>query len=68
MGFNAAGLRAAIEAFGIDRLLLGTDFGPVPYGVREHVDIVCQVTSSIEDRDRILWRNSNAMFRLGLEG
>ena len=31
MGFNAIGVRAAIEMCGVDRVVFGTDFGPVPY-------------------------------------
>jgi predicted TIM-barrel fold metal-dependent hydrolase len=33
MGFNAIGVRAAIELCGVDRVVFGTDFGPVPYGM-----------------------------------
>ena len=40
MGFNAIGVRAAIEMCGVDRVVFGSDFGPVPYGIKEQVQIV----------------------------
>jgi predicted TIM-barrel fold metal-dependent hydrolase len=46
MGFNAIGVRAAIELCGVDRVVFGTDFGPVPYGIKEHVQIVEDVLPS----------------------
>lgn len=66
MGFSPIGVKTAIEMCGVDRVLFGTDYGPVPISPREHVDIVNDVVSTSEDRDRIFWRNSNAVFRLGL--
>jgi hypothetical protein len=38
MGFNPIGVKAAIEMCGVDRVVFGTDFGPVPFGVKEHVE------------------------------
>ncbi len=38
MGFDPIGVKAAIEMCGIDRVMFGTDFGPVPFGVKEHID------------------------------
>ena len=37
MGFNPIGLRAAVEMCGVDRVVFGSDYGPVPYGIEEHV-------------------------------
>jgi predicted TIM-barrel fold metal-dependent hydrolase len=65
-GFSAVGLRAAIDMCGIDRVLFGTDFGPVPYGVREQVDIVAGLGLTEDDRNKIYWTNSDAIFGLGL--
>lgn len=67
MGFNPIGVRAAIEMCGIDRVVFGTDYGPVPYGVKEHVDIVDNVVPDVAGREKVLWRTSNELFRLGLE-
>ena len=40
----AIGVRAAIELCGVDRVVFGSDFGPVPYGIKEHVQIVADVS------------------------
>jgi predicted TIM-barrel fold metal-dependent hydrolase len=67
MGFNPIGVRAAIEMCGIDRVVFGTDYGPVPYGVKEHVDIVNDVVPNTAGREKVFWRTSNDLFRLGLK-
>ena len=66
MGFNAIGVRAAIEMCGVDRVVFSTDFGPVPYGIKEHVQIVEDVLPSPAERELVFWRTSNRIFRLGL--
>jgi hypothetical protein len=33
-------VRAAIEMCGADPLMFGSDYGPVPYGIEEHIRIV----------------------------
>jgi predicted TIM-barrel fold metal-dependent hydrolase len=66
MGFNAIGVRAAIELCGVDRVVFGTDFGPVPYGIKEHVQIVEDVLPSPAERELVFWKTSNRIFRLGL--
>lgn len=68
MGFSPTGVKAAIEMCGVDRVLFGTDYGPVPISPREHVDIVNDVVPAYEDREKIFWRNSDAVFGLGLDG
>lgn len=68
MGFSAIGMRAAVEMCGVDRVVFGTDFGPVPYGIEEHVRIVEEVLPSPADRDLVFWKTSNRIFRLGLDG
>src|SRR5271163_1117765 len=40
MGFNPIGLRAAVGMCGVDRVVFGSDYGPIPYGIKEHVQIV----------------------------
>ena len=66
MGFSALGLRAAIEMCGVDRVVYGSDYGAVPYGIKEHVQIVEDVLPSQADRDLVLWKTSNRIFHLGL--
>jgi hypothetical protein len=66
MGFSAIGVRAAIELCGVDRVVFGTDFGPVPYGIKEHVQIVDEVLPSPADRELVFSKTSNKIFRLGL--
>jgi hypothetical protein len=38
----------------------------VPYGIKEHVQIVEDVLPSPSDRDLVFWKTSNKIFRLGL--
>jgi predicted TIM-barrel fold metal-dependent hydrolase len=67
MGFSAAYLRDAIELFSTDRVMLGTDYGPVPITPREHVDIVKSLKLPEEDEAKILWKNANDLYKLRLE-
>jgi predicted TIM-barrel fold metal-dependent hydrolase len=67
MGFNAIGVRAAIELCGVDRVVFGSDFGPVPYGIKEQVQIVEDVLPSPNERELVFWKTSNRAFRLGLD-
>jgi aminocarboxymuconate-semialdehyde decarboxylase len=64
MGFWAAHVREAVEVFGADRVMLGTDYGPVPIDPREHIDIVEALPISAADREKILWRNASTFFNL----
>jgi predicted TIM-barrel fold metal-dependent hydrolase len=66
MGFNPLGLRAAFEMCGVDRVVFGSDYGAVPYGIDEHVRIVEDVLPSPSEREHVFWRTSNKVFRLGL--
>jgi predicted TIM-barrel fold metal-dependent hydrolase len=66
MGFNPLGLRAAVEMCGVDRVVFGSDYGAVPYGIEEHVRIVEDVFASPAERQRVFWQTSNKAFRLGL--
>jgi predicted TIM-barrel fold metal-dependent hydrolase len=66
MGFNPVGLRAAIEMCGVDRVVFGSDYGAVPYGIKEHVQIVEDVLPSSAERELVFWRTSNKVFRLDL--
>lgn len=66
MGFNPIGLRAAVEICGADRVVFGSDYGPVPYGIEEHIRIVEDVLPSPAERQLVFSETSNRVFRLGL--
>jgi predicted TIM-barrel fold metal-dependent hydrolase len=64
MGFWAPHVREAVEVFGAERVMFGTDYGPVPIDPKEHVDIVNALPITAEDKDKILWRNAARFFAL----
>jgi predicted TIM-barrel fold metal-dependent hydrolase len=64
MGFWAPHVREAVEVFGVDRVMLGTDYGPVPIDPREHIDIVNGLAIAPADKEMILWRNAARFFNL----
>ena len=66
MGFSPIALRAAVEMCGVDRVVFGSDYGAVPYGIKEHVQIVEDVLPKPADRDLVFWKTSNRVFGLGL--
>jgi predicted TIM-barrel fold metal-dependent hydrolase len=66
MGFNPIGLQAAIGMCGVDRVVFGSDYGAVPYGIKEHVQIVEDVLPDAAERELVFWRTSNTVFHLGL--
>jgi predicted TIM-barrel fold metal-dependent hydrolase len=66
MGFWAPHVRQAVEVFGADRIMLGTDYGPVPIDPKEHIDIVNALAISPADKEKILWRNAAAFFNLAV--
>ena len=66
MGFNPLGVKYAIETFGIDHVLFGTDYAAVPISPREHIDIVRNLGLSKTDEAKVLWENANRIFNLGL--
>jgi predicted TIM-barrel fold metal-dependent hydrolase len=66
MGFNPIGLRAAVEMCGVDRVVFGSDYGPITYGIEEHVQIVEDVLPGPANRQLVFWQTSNRVFRLGL--
>ena len=68
MGFWAPHVREAVEVFGADRVMFGTDYGPVPIDPKEHVDIVNALAISPADKEKILWRNAARFFNLEVAG
>jgi predicted TIM-barrel fold metal-dependent hydrolase len=53
-----------IEMCGIDRVLFGTDFGPVPMSPKVHIDLVDETIPAAGDRDKIFSTNTLAVLRL----
>ena len=47
-------------------MLFGSDFGPVPYGIKEQVQNVDDVLPNPAERELVLSKTSNKIFRLGL--
>jgi predicted TIM-barrel fold metal-dependent hydrolase len=68
MGFWAPHVREAIEVFGAERVMFGTDYGPVPLDPKEHIDIVKALPLADADKEKILCRNAAAFFNLQLAG
>jgi predicted TIM-barrel fold metal-dependent hydrolase len=68
MGFWAPHVREAVEVFGADRVMFGTDYGPVPIDPKEHVDIVNGLAISEAEKEKILWRNAATFFNLEVAG
>src|SRR5215469_15808424 len=66
MGIWGPHLREAVEVFGPDRVMFGTDYGPVPIDPKEHVDLVEELDLSVTDKEKIYWRNADEFFALGL--
>ena len=64
MGPSAICLQAMIEMCGIDRVLFGTDFGPVPINPKVHIDLVNNTITDAADRDKIFSTNALALLRL----
>jgi predicted TIM-barrel fold metal-dependent hydrolase len=64
MGPSAIGLKAAIETCGIDRVLFGTDFGPVPINPKVHIDLVNDTVTDAGHRNKIFSTNALNLFRL----
>jgi predicted TIM-barrel fold metal-dependent hydrolase len=66
MGVWAPHVAEAVEVFGADRVMFGTDYGPVPVDPAAHVDIVNALPISAAGKEKIFWKNANAFFKLGL--
>jgi predicted TIM-barrel fold metal-dependent hydrolase len=64
MGFSPIGLGAAVEMCGVDRVVFGSDYGAVPYGIKEHVQIVEDVLPNPADQQQVFSKTSNRVFRL----
>jgi aminocarboxymuconate-semialdehyde decarboxylase len=64
MGPSAIALKAMIETCGIDLVLFGSDFGPVPMSPKLHIDLVDNTIPDDADRKKIFSTNTLAVLRL----
>ena len=64
MGPSAIGLKAAVEMCGIDHVLFGTDFGPVPMSPKVHIDLINETINETGDRDKIFSTNALNLLQL----
>jgi predicted TIM-barrel fold metal-dependent hydrolase len=64
MGPSVIGLKAMVEMCGVDRVLFGTDFGPVPMSPKLHIDLVDNTIPDASDRKKIFSTNTVALLRL----
>jgi predicted TIM-barrel fold metal-dependent hydrolase len=53
-----------IETCGVDRVLFGTDFGPVPMSPKLHIDLIDNTIVDAGDRKKIFSTNTLALLRL----
>ena len=47
-------------------MVFGSDYGAIPYGIKEHIQIVEEVLPNLAEREMVFWKTSNRVFRLGL--
>lgn len=66
MGFNPWALKAAIDLFGVDNVVFGSDYGPVPISPKEHIDLVRDVVPDPDDQEKVFWKNADRLFKLRL--
>lgn len=66
MGIWGPHLKEAVEVFGADRVMFGTDYGPVPIDPKEHIDLVEALDITPAEREMIYWKNANDFFDLGM--
>ena len=65
MGFSPPGIKHAIEVYGIDHVLLGTDYGPIPISPEEHIRIIRNdLGLSPGEQEKILGLNAKELFGL----
>ncbi|MBA2392509.1 MAG: amidohydrolase [Ktedonobacteraceae bacterium] len=62
LSFSPTTIQQAIQVFGSDHVLFGTDYPVAP--LEEQLMIVKQLELSSTEREQILWKNSTDLFRL----
>ena len=66
MGLWGPHVKEAVEVFGADRVMFGTDYGPVPIDPSEHIALVEDLDLTPAEKELIYWKNANEFFNLGL--
>jgi aminocarboxymuconate-semialdehyde decarboxylase len=64
LAHDPAVLRFAVESFGVERVMVGSDY-PYAIGTRRPLDIVDELDLSRADREAIRHRNARAFFGIG---
>ena len=65
LSFSPTTIQQAIQVFGSDHVLFGTDYPVAP--LEEQLLIVKQLDVSPTDKEQILWKNSTALFHLDVQ-
>ncbi len=63
LSFSPTAVQQAIQVFGSDHVLFGTDY-PAVLPIEEQIRIVKQLDLSSTEMEQILWKNSNDLFQV----
>jgi 6-methylsalicylate decarboxylase len=58
-------LRAAVETFGAEHMLLGSDTPPLPFPLRKSIEMIEGLGLSPTEQEGVLGENAVRLFRLG---
>lgn len=64
MSFHPPAVRCAIDTVGIDHVMLGSDFPPVPQPLKRTVDTVKALALPPADEAKVLGENAKKLFRI----
>ena len=64
MGFHPPAIKCAVETVGVDHVVFGSDFPPVPIPLKRSVDAVHQTDLSNQDKEKVLGGNLAKLLRL----
>ncbi|QBD75259.1 hypothetical protein EPA93_04310 [Ktedonosporobacter rubrisoli] len=67
LSFSPSTIRQAIEICGTERVLFGSDY-PAALTIEEQIADVKQLDLRAEEKEQILWKNSNELFHLDVQG
>ncbi len=65
LSFSPTTIQQAIQIFGSDHVLFGTDYPVAP--LAEQLTIVKQLDLNPTEREQIMWKNSNELFHLDIQ-
>jgi aminocarboxymuconate-semialdehyde decarboxylase len=68
VSWHPPAVRCAIETVGLDHVMLGSDFPPVPMPLKRSVEAVLALRLPPEAEAKILGDNAAALFRIGPQG